>query len=131
VADADATARRERVVGIVDDDASVRDSLRFLLEIAGFRVLTYASAEAYLADGEGQEVDCLLVDQHMPHCTGLELLDQLRSRARPVPAALITGSPSVDLRERAARINVAHVWEKPLAEAALLAFAAGEEAEPA
>jgi CheY-like chemotaxis protein len=131
VADANATARQARGVGIVGDDAAARESLRLLLGIAGLRVLAYAAAEAYLADREGREGDCLLADQHMPHCTGLEWLDQLQSRARPIPAAPITGSPSADLRGRAARINVAHVWEKPLAEAALLAFAAGEGAKPA
>jgi FixJ family two-component response regulator len=130
VAQARAPARRPRVVGIVDDDAGVRDSLCFLLEIAGFRVLAYASAAAFLADSARGDVDCLLVDQHMPHCTGLELLDQLQRRAERIPAALITGSPSANLRERAAQVNVAHVWEKPLAEAAVLAFAAGEEAGP-
>jgi len=131
VAQAGATARRARVVGIVDDDAGVRDSLRFLLEVAGFRVLAYASGAAFLADSSRGEVDCLLVDQHMPHCTGLELLDQLRRQELRIPAALITGSSSADLRERAAEVDVAHVWEKPLAEAALLAFVGGEEVGPA
>ena len=131
MADASGTARRPRVVGIVDDDAGVRDSLSFLLEIAGFRVLAYASAAAFLADSGRGEVDCLLVDQHMPHCTGLELLDQLRHRVPRIPAALITGSSSADLRERAAQVDVTHVWEKPLTEAAVLAFVAGEDVGPA
>ena len=118
------------IVGVIDDDAAVRDSLKFLLEISGFRVLAYASPAEFLAGSGAEAFSCLLVDQHMPRCTGLELLARLPERQRDVPAALITAAPSPDLRERAARMNVRQVLEKPLDEALLLQFVGEAAGQP-
>ena len=63
-----------RLVAVVDDDDAVRDSLRFLLEIAGYSVATYASAAQFLLDAPVDQLSCLVVDQHMPDQTGLQLV---------------------------------------------------------
>src|SRR3569833_242351 len=91
-----------QIVAIVDDDAAVRDSLRFLLESAGHEVETYASAKHYLADSAASRANCLVVDQHMPQLTGLEMLAALRGRGETTPALLITGSLTPDMLHRAA-----------------------------
>src|SRR3954447_22119577 len=65
-------------VGVVDDDRAVLESFQFMLELAGFAVLTYDSAVAYLA-GDGARPSCLILDQHMPYMTGLELAAALQS----------------------------------------------------
>ena len=112
------------MVVVVDDDEAVRESLRFLLDIAGYEVATFDSARDYLDHVDGQRTICLLVDQHMPNTTGLELLAVLRQRGAHVPAALITGSPSPDLLRKAIALGAARVLEKPLADDALLRFVA-------
>ncbi len=115
---------RRPVVIVVDDDEAVRESLRFLLDISGYDVVTFESADDYLDNLSGQPAACLVLDQHMPHTTGLELLAVLRQRGLGLPTALITGSPSPDIVRQATALGAARVLEKPLADDALLRFVA-------
>ena len=114
-----------RLVGVVDDDEAVRDSLGFLLETAGLNVVTYSSAAQFLSEASLDDLACLVVDQHMPELTGLQLITRLRGQGATLPIALITGSPSADLIRLARELGVAGVLEKPLDDAALLAFIEG------
>ena len=104
---------RSPVVVVVDDDVAVRNSLKFSLELEGFAVRLYADAHALLDDSELPSFGCLLIDQHMPGMTGLQLLAELRSRSVTLPALLITGHPAPDLPRRAAEFGVP-LLEKPL-----------------
>jgi FixJ family two-component response regulator len=108
------------VVAVVDDDRAVLDSLKFLLEAAGYTVAAYRSAAAFLAD-RARRPACLIVDQHMPDMSGLELISHLRQEAADVPVLMITGSPSATIVARANQLGAA-VLEKPPAEADLLNF---------
>src|SRR5215471_21589422 len=78
-----------RLVAVVDDDDAVRDSLRFLLEIAGYPVATYGSAAQFMQEARVADLACMVVDQHMPEQTGLQLISRLRDRGVTVPVALI------------------------------------------
>ena len=111
-----------RLVAVVDDDDAVRDSLRFLLEIAGYSVATYGSAAEFLHEAPLDDLACLVVDQHMPEQTGLQMVSRLRSQGVTLPVALITGSPSADLLRMARELNVARVLEKPLNDDVLMDF---------
>ena len=113
-----------RVVAVVDDDDAVRDSLRFLLEIAGYHVATYGSAAQFLREAPMDNLVCLVLDQHMPDQTGLQLVSRLRDDGVNLPVALITGSPSPDLIRQARQLDVTKVLEKPLDDDALLEFIA-------
>jgi two-component system response regulator FixJ len=118
---------RRPVVAVVDDDEGVRDSLCFLLETAGFDVVSFASAEQFLAAPAGDHA-CLLVDQNMPQLTGLELLRRLRERGSSLAVALMTGSPSAELALRARELGAVTVMEKPLHDDVLLHFVSGAAA---
>jgi two-component system response regulator FixJ len=111
-----------RLVAVVDDDDAVRESLRFLLEIAGYPVATYGSAAHFLHDAPIDELACVVVDQHMPEQTGLQLVSHLRGQGVALPVALITGSPSPDLIRQAHELNVMKVLEKPLDDDVLFEF---------
>ncbi len=111
-----------RTVAVVDDDDAVRDSLRFLLEAAGFSVATFGSAAQFLDEAKLSELACLVVDQHMPDQTGLQLVNSLRRQGTRLRVALMTGSPSSDLVRMADELGVAKVMEKPLDDDALLHF---------
>jgi len=113
---------RRRLVGVVDDDLAVCDSLRFLLEAAGFLVVTFRSADQFLAAADPDRIACLLLDHHMPLVTGLELLQRLRRAGRELPVALMTGSPSAQLTRQALELGAVMVLEKPLSEQKLLQF---------
>jgi two-component system, LuxR family, response regulator FixJ len=115
---------RRPVVAVVDDDEAVRESLRFLLDIAGYEVITFDSAQDYLDRVHCRPATCLVVDQHMPNTTGLELLASLRQLGAQLPTALITGSPTSDIVRQATALGVACVLEKPLVDDALLRFLA-------
>lgn len=111
-------------VAVVDDDEAVRESLRFLLETAGFRVETFGSAAQFLQSAAHEALGCLLLDQHMPQVTGLDLLRELRRRGETLRVALMTGSPSPELTRRAKELGAVEVIEKPLTDDALLRFLA-------
>ena len=109
------------VVAIVDDDDGVRDSLRFLLEVVGLTVETFGSASEFLAAELGH-VGCLILDQHMPGMTGLELVEHLRTNGSSIPILLVTGSPSPPLAARALELGVDRVLEKPPGEEDVIGF---------
>jgi two-component system response regulator FixJ len=115
----------DRVVVVVDDDRAVLDSLKFLLETAGYRVAAYESPTAFLAnwaleDGATSPA-CLIIDQHMREMNGLDLIAGLHARAALPPALLITAAPSPAIAARASQFGVT-MLEKPPAEADLLTF---------
>jgi two-component system, LuxR family, response regulator FixJ len=107
------------VVGIVDDDPAVRNSLKFSLEVEGYAVGIYASADELLQDRELGRLCCLVIDQHLPGLSGLDLVGRLRERQIPVPVILITSHSPRALISRAAQSGVPIV-EKPLLGNALL-----------
>jgi FixJ family two-component response regulator len=103
----------KQVVLVVDDDAGVRDSLKFTLEVEGFEVRTYSSAQELLNEKDLPAYSCLVTDYHMPAMTGVELVDQLRDRRMSIPTILITSLPNENLRNRAAAGGVSLI-EKPV-----------------
>ena len=100
------------IIAVVDDDAAVRNSLKFSLEIDGFAIRTYASGEEFLGSGHLNVVQCLVVDQDMPRMTGLELVTALRAQGVKVPVLLISGhmTPAVTRQASVAGIPII---EKP------------------
>jgi two-component system response regulator FixJ len=115
------TEAERRNIAIVDDDLAVRDSLRFLLEVIGHLVETFASAAEFLK-ANIQHFACLILDHHMPNMTGLQLAERLRADGVGIPILLVTGSPSPAIVARAAELGVERVLEKPLNDEDLLDF---------
>jgi two-component system, LuxR family, response regulator FixJ len=100
-------------VCVVDDDEAVRDSLRIMLESAGFFVLTYASGREFLADEQGRRAACLIIDQHMTEMDGLTTVGALYQSGPKVPAILITGRLDAQIAARTLELGVIAVLEKP------------------
>jgi len=78
------------VVAIVDDDESFRQALERFLRIFAFRVHTFASGEDFLHSSELRSVACLLLDVAMPGMSGLEVMQQVRTRGLRIPTLLVT-----------------------------------------
>src|ERR1700753_4196741 len=96
--------RTERgTVYIVDDDDSVRDSARALLESYDHAVQDFASARDILAAFDHLVEGCLLLDLNMPEMGGIELLELLRSRGDTIPVIVVTAQNDVGMLERARR----------------------------
>src|SRR5690349_20686080 len=83
----------EKLVAIVDDDASVRTSLSRLLRAAGYAVAAFAGGAEFLQSAATP--DCLLLDLNMPGMNGLEVLARLEAHGRKIPTIIITGSVKV------------------------------------
>src|SRR4051812_35360136 len=78
------------LIAIVDDDESMRDTTRDLLESAGFSAATFASAARLLKFRRLNRVSCLIADMRMPTMTGLELHQHLAASDHPIPTILMT-----------------------------------------
>jgi two-component system, LuxR family, response regulator FixJ len=115
------TEAEQRKIAIVDDDHAVRDSLRFLLEVAGHTVEAFASAAEFL-NAEMHHLACLILDHHMPHMTGLQLAERLREAGVNIPILLVTGSPSPAIVARVAELGIDRVLEKPPSDEDLFNF---------
>lgn len=109
------TGSAKPTVYVVDDDAAVLGSLRFLLETDGFAVRTFKNATALLnAAGTAAGADCYVIDYKMPDINGIELTTRLRQSYGDMPVILITGYPDENISRRAAAAGVKDVVLKPL-----------------
>ncbi len=107
-------------VAVIDDDQAVRDSLCALLEAAGYHVESYEFAEQFLRAPRRRDIRCLLLDQHMPRTTGLDLLAAIRDRGDTLPVVLFTGALTPDLAARAVELGAFKVLQKPMAGSELI-----------
>lgn len=123
-------------VGIVEDDAAIRDSLRLLLGARGISTRCFESATDFLDTADPDQFGSLLVDQYMPKMTGIELIELLRSRNVTIPAIMITGAANDrTLADRAKKAGVIAIVQKPFAGAELegwirLALITGKNSKP-
>ena len=101
-------------VYVVDDDAAVLGSLRFLLETDGFAVRTFKNGTALLNAAEMRGADCYVIDYKMPDINGIDLVGRLRKAEDNTPVVLITGYPDENISARAAAAGVKDVLLKPL-----------------
>ncbi len=110
----------EPAVFVVDDDAAVRDSLRWLMDSVGLRVEEFASGEAFLAEITPQHPGCVVLDLRMPGLGGLEVHQRLRDRGIDLPVIVISGHGDVPVAVRALKSGVADFIEKPFSDQELL-----------
>ena len=108
------------IVYVIDDDESARHSLEFLLDVAGVRVRSFASADAFLKAGPPLAGSCVVTDVRMPGMSGIELAEELQRRAN-VPVIVITGHADVPLAIQAMKAGVADFIEKPFDDEVMLA----------
>lgn len=81
---------RRKIIAVVDDDESVRESLPDLIQALGFDARAFSSAAAFLAASDGAPANCLVLDVAMPGMTGPELQQELRRQGKNVPIIFIT-----------------------------------------
>src|SRR5215470_6609468 len=102
-----------RVVSVVDDDASLRRSVRNLLTSMGFRVETFDSAEAFLESTSRDGTGCLVLDLRMEGMDGLELLRHLTLAGTPIPTVILTAHGDEELCDRALQAGAIAFLTKP------------------
>jgi len=102
------------VVLVVDDDASIRDSLRMILEFEGYRVEEAHSGPAALARIADTQPEAVLLDIKMPEMDGLAALRAFRERGYDMPVLMISGHGDVGTAVEAAKRGAYDFFEKPL-----------------
>jgi len=109
-----------RVVCIVDDDASLRRSLRNLLMSVGFRVETFESAEAFLESVPRERIGCVVLDVRMAGMSGLDLLRHLIATGSRIPAIMLTAHADDETRRQSLEAGAVAFLEKPFRSSTLL-----------
>ena len=108
------------IVFVVDDDASVRESLALLIDSAGWQPLTFASAQEFLAHPRLRAPSCLLLDVALPGINGLELQKQIAAERTDLPIIFISGHGDVPITVQAMKAGAFEFLTKPIVGAALL-----------
>ena len=108
------------LVLVVDDDESVRRSLRWLLMSAGYAVSTFGSGTDMLEHRGGERPACLLLDVRMPDMTGLEVKEELTRTGRDMVTVFITGHDDVATSVQAMKDGAEDFLLKPFEETAVL-----------
>jgi FixJ family two-component response regulator len=109
------------LVGIVDDDPSVRKGLARLVKVAGYRVEVFASAREFLARPQQEDPCCLLLDVRMPGLTGLELQEALAVAGRRMSIIFVSGHGDVVGSVKAMKGGAVDFLTKPVDARDLLA----------
>lgn len=101
------------IVYIVDDDASVRESLKRLMKSVGLEARIYASGREFLQDERPDVPGCLVLDIRMPRMSGIELQRELALSEDELPIIFITGHGDVSLAVQAMKEGALDFLEKP------------------
>ena len=109
------------LVFIVDDDEAVRDSVRMLIESAGYDTEAFELALAALDRCCTHRPDCILSDVRMPGMDGIEFQEKLEASGIDTPVVIMTGHGDVGLAVRAMKAGAADFIEKPFDDNAILA----------
>lgn len=117
----DGSGHTRSCVGVLEDDAAVREGLCLTLESMHMDVYGYASADEYFADAQGRNnCICLVLDIRLPGMSGLELQRQLLKQG-PVPTIVfVTGVGDVSMAVEAMRNGAVDFLQKPFKEQQLL-----------
>ena len=109
-----------KLISVVDDDESVRESLPDLLREFGFDAEAYPSAEDFLASDALNRTQCLILDIAMPGMSGPDLQRELTRRRRNLPIVFITARDDESIRNGLLAKGASDVLFKPFGDAALL-----------
>ncbi len=116
-----AMLQSQATVFLVDDDVSVREALGALIQAAGWPVLSFASAQAFLDCARTSAPGCLVLDVALPDLNGLDVQNALSHARSDLPIIFITGHGTVPVSVRAMKAGAAEFLTKPVDADVLLA----------
>lgn len=111
----------QALIRIVDDDPKVAESLRFLLEIAGYRVVAFEGALPFLETDDHNEWGCVILDIRMPEMSGLECQSALIEAHCDLPIVFLSAHADVEMAVEAVQKGASGFVVKPPKTALLLA----------
>jgi FixJ family two-component response regulator len=110
----------EATVFVVDDDQSVREALKGLINSVGLRVETFATAREFLQSRRSDLPGCLVLDVRMPGLSGLDLQREMAEANIYTPIIFITGYGDIPITVRAMKAGAVEFLTKPFREQDLL-----------
>ena len=110
----------DRVVFVVDDDASLRESLKDLIESVGLRVEAFASAQEFLRSKRLDVPGCLVLDVRLPGLSGLDLQKRMAAADSEIPIIFITGHGDIPMTVQAMKAGAVEFLTKPFRDQDLL-----------
>lgn len=108
------------VIYIVDDNAAVRDAVRFLVQQVGLTAKIYVSAQEFLDNFQLGMRGCLVLDIRMPGISGIELQEKLTLIGAHLPVIIVTGHGDVPITVRAMKAGAFEFLQKPFNDQVLL-----------
>ena len=108
-----AKSQTSKLIAIIDDDESMQDSIRDLIESAGLVARCFGSAEEFLQSDLHTRAACLIVDIRMPKMSGLELQARLKEKECDIPIIFITAYGDARMRIQAMREGAVEFLAKP------------------
>src|SRR5882672_10689396 len=110
----------DRVVFVVDDDASLRESLKDLIGSVGLCVEVFASAQEFLRSKRPDVPGCLVLDVRLKGLSGLDLQKQMAEADMEIPIIFITGHGDIPMSVQAMKAGAVEFLTKPFREQDLL-----------
>ena len=108
------------IVFVVDDDPSVRSSLKFLLSTVGLHVESFDSSDAFLHKKPADAPSCLVLDVRLPGLSGLDFQRELAAKKTPIPIIFLTGHGDIPMSVRAMKAGAVEFLTKPFRDQDLL-----------
>jgi RNA polymerase sigma factor (sigma-70 family) len=108
------------IVFVVDDDPSVRASLKFLLSTVGLHVESFESADSFLHKNPPSVPSCLVLDVRLPGLSGLDFQRELAARKINIPIVFLTGHGDIPMSVRAMKAGAVEFLTKPFRDQDLL-----------
>jgi RNA polymerase sigma factor (sigma-70 family) len=117
---AGASVTSSSIVYIVDDDPSIRSSLKFLLSTVGLQVESFDSADSFLQKKPSDVSSCLVLDVRLPGLSGLDCQRELAVRNVYIPIVFLTGHGDIPMSVRAMKAGAVEFLTKPFRDQDLL-----------
>ena len=126
------TGQSASVVHVVDGDPAVRDSLTTLLDLNGFRVVSYATGAAFLKQigtapppSNGSAIEArnwVVCEADLPDGSGIELYSKIREKDSATPFILLVSRRNPSIVETAKNAGIEQIYQKPLVHRNLIAY---------
>ena len=110
----------EATVFVIDDDESIREALKDLIESVGLHVETFTSAQQFLQSQRADVPGCLVLDVRLPGLSGLDLQRQLAAANIHTPIIFVTGHADISMTVRAMKGGAVEFLTKPFRDQELL-----------
>jgi FixJ family two-component response regulator len=107
-------------VFIIDDDASVRESIHDLVESVSLHAESFATAQGFLSSQRRDGPSCLVLDVRLPDASGLDLQQELSRAGVKIPIIFITGHADIPMTVKAMKSGAVEFLTKPFREQDLL-----------